>query len=71
MVFGQAKVALNEKGYGLQTAVPSVVSGRDHGIQGIGAGPRIRVPFETDAGPFFIEICLSDEADSAAREPAA
>lgn len=59
MIFGQAKLALNEKGYGINTAIPSVVKGQGHSVQGITSGPVVVVPFETDAGPFFIEICLS------------
>lgn len=59
MIFGQAKLALNEKGYGINTAIPSVVKGQGHSVSGITNGPVVVVPFETDAGPFFIEICLS------------
>lgn len=59
MIFGQAKVVLNEKGYGIKTAIPSVVSGKDHSLQGITKGPVIVVPFESTAGNFFVEICLS------------
>ena len=59
MIFGQAKVSLNEKGYGLKTAIPSVVSGDNHTVQSLTNGPQVVVPFETDVGPFFIEICTS------------
>lgn len=59
MIFGQAKVVLNEKGYGIKTAIPSVVSGKDHSLQGITKGPIVVVPFESTAGNFFVEICIS------------
>lgn len=59
MIFGQAKVVLNEKGYGIKTALPSVVSGKDHSVLTLTKGPVVVVPFETDAGPFFVEVCLS------------
>ncbi len=59
MIFGQAKVVLNEKGYGIKTALPSVVSGKNHSVESLTAGPIVIIPFESDAGPFFIEICLS------------
>ncbi|WP_408095915.1 chemotaxis protein CheX [Peredibacter sp. HCB2-198] len=59
MIFGQAKVVLNEKGYGIKTAIPSVISGKDHSLQGITKGPVIVVPFESTGGNFFVEICLS------------
>jgi chemotaxis protein CheX len=59
-IFGQAKVALNEKGYGIRTGIPSVVSGKDHSVHNVTPGARIAIPFETDVGPFLIEICLSE-----------
>lgn len=59
IIFGQSKVILNEKGYGIKTAIPSVVSGKDHSVQNITNGPRVAIPFTTDAGEFFIEICIS------------
>ncbi|MBC7691486.1 MAG: chemotaxis protein CheX [Methylotenera sp.] len=60
IIFGQAKIGLNESGYGIKTAIPSVVSGAGHSISGTGQGPRVVIPFETDCGQFFIQICLSD-----------
>jgi len=59
IVFGQAKVILNERGYNIQTALPSIIVGSDHTVITAGRTPRIVVPFESDAGPFFIEICVS------------
>lgn len=59
MIFGQAKIILNEKGYGIKTAIPSVVSGKDHSLSAMTKGPVVVVPFSTSAGDFFIEISLS------------
>lgn len=59
MIFGQAKIVLNEKGLGIKTAIPSVVSGKDHSLSSFTKGSVIVVPFESDAGKFFVEICLS------------
>jgi chemotaxis protein CheX len=59
MIFGQAKVVLNEKGYGIKTALPSVVSGKDHSLTTKTNGPVVIVPFESNVGDFFIEICLA------------
>ncbi|NJL24669.1 MAG: hypothetical protein HC902_05535 [Calothrix sp. SM1_5_4] len=59
IIFGQAKIELNERGYGIKTALPSVVTGQDHSIMQMTNGPRVVIPFETDVGPFFVEICLS------------
>lgn len=59
MIFGQAKITLNEKGYGIKTAIPSVVSGKNHTLSALTSGPIVVVPFKSSAGDFFIEICLS------------
>jgi chemotaxis protein CheX len=59
MIFGQAKIVLNEKGYGIKTAIPSVVTGKDHSLSALTKGPIVVVPFKSSAGDFFVEICLS------------
>ena len=59
MIFGHAKTQLNDRGYGIKTALPSVVVGKDHTVQSLSQGPHFVVPFESDSGPFFVEICLS------------
>lgn len=58
MIFGQAKLVLNQKDYGVQMAIPSVVTGRDHMISGITKGAILQVPFESVAGNFFLIIAL-------------
>lgn len=60
MVFGQAKIVLNSKGYGIKTALPSVVSGKDHSLTALTTGPSVVVPFTSTAGNFFVEICISN-----------
>lgn len=60
MIFGQAKIVLNEKGYGIKTAIPSVVSGKNHILTAQSKGPVVVVPFESTAGNFVVEICLSN-----------
>lgn len=59
IIFGQAKITLNDKGYGIKMAIPSVITGKNHIIHGITKGPVVMIPFETDLGPFYIEISLS------------
>lgn len=59
MIFGQAKISLNEKGYGIKTAIPSVVTGRNHSLTTLTAGTTVVIPFKSNVGDFFIEICLS------------
>lgn len=59
IIFGQAKITLNKQGFGIKTALPSVIAGHDHTVVPMTNGPRVAIPFETDVGPFSIEICLS------------
>jgi chemotaxis protein CheX len=59
MIFGQAKIVLNEKGYGIKTAIPSVVIGKNHSLSAMTKGPVMVIPFDSDMGKFFVEICLS------------
>lgn len=59
MIFGQAKVTLNDQGYGIKTALPSVISGKNHSLHGVTKGPSVVVPFTSKSGDFFVEICLS------------
>lgn len=60
MIFGQAKIELNQKGYGIKTALPSVITGEDHSTKSTTRGPVVVIPFESDVGKFFVEIGLSD-----------
>ncbi len=58
IIFGQAKIALNDKGYGIKTAIPSVVAGKNQMRSSQGRGSVIVVPFESSVGQFFLEICV-------------
>jgi chemotaxis protein CheX len=61
IIFGYAKRVLNEKGYGVRAAVPSVISGKEPTLQNSAGNPRISIPFESDAGNFAIEISVGEE----------
>ncbi len=60
MIFGQAKVTLNDRGYGVKTALPQVISGKGHSFSGQSKGPSVVIPFTSNAGDFHVEICLSE-----------
>lgn len=59
MIFGQAKTVLNEKGYGIKIAIPSVITGKDHSLSAMTKGAVVVIPFSTSVGNFFIEVGLS------------
>ena len=60
MTSGGAKKLLSEKGYRFDMAIPTVISGKDHIIRHKSKSPIIMVPFDTEAGNFFIEVCFEE-----------
>jgi chemotaxis protein CheX len=58
MVSGQARSKLEEIGKIFHSATPTVITGKNHMVVHITDGPKIAVPFSTDAGGFTMEICL-------------
>lgn len=58
MVTGGAKNMLGEKGYEFDMATPIVVSGKGHTINHKGDGPKVIIPFSSDDGKAYIEICF-------------
>lgn len=63
MVTGGAKRVLADKGYHFDLAIPAVVSGKNHQIIHKTRGRKIVVPFTTEAGPFYVEICFEDATE--------
>lgn len=60
MLSGGARKLLWEKGYDFDMAKPGILSGETD-IEHAGQGPVIVIPFITKAGPFYIEVALSDK----------
>ena len=60
MISGVARQKLEAEGYNVVAAIPTVVSGKDHSFIHFLGGPSIIIPFETDHGPFFVDVCLKD-----------
>ena len=58
MVTGGAKNLLGEKGYEFDMATPMVVSGKGHTITHQADGPKIIIPFSSDHGSAYIEVCF-------------
>lgn len=56
IIFGHAKKRLNEKNIFLQKAIPTVISGVNHSIDYFTNQTILVVPFETEKGPFSLEI---------------
>ena len=56
MVTGGAKKILADIGHDFDMATPTVVSGMDHEICHKAQGKVIHIPFESDVGPFYVEV---------------
>jgi chemotaxis protein CheX len=60
MISGAARKNLEAKGFNITAAIPTVVFGKGHSIIHVMGGPSIIIPFETDYGPFVVDVCISD-----------
>ncbi|MCM2678673.1 chemotaxis protein CheX [Echinimonas agarilytica] len=58
MVTGGAKNLLSDKGFDFDMATPAVVSGPAHTITHKAKGAKLIVPFESDFGKAYLEICF-------------
>jgi chemotaxis protein CheX len=59
LIYGQSKRVLNDKGFNLKPAIPSVVRGKNHSIISDGTHPVLLIPFTTDIGDFFVTISVT------------
>ena len=60
MVAGGAKRQLGEKGYEFNMATPIIVTGPGHTITHQVDGTKVLMPFKSDKGNAYIEICFND-----------
>jgi chemotaxis protein CheX len=56
IIFGHAKVVLNQQGYTIQKAIPTVIRGEKLQTTHLGKVKLIVLPFTTDSGEFHVEI---------------
>lgn len=69
MISGQARQELEGFGMSLESAIPTVISGKDHAIRHITSYPILAITFFLDAGEFVseqgeeftIEVCIEEE----------
>jgi chemotaxis protein CheX len=61
IVLGQAKSELNKlEGYTIEKAIPSIICGEQTTVNHKGADGSLLIPFETDKGMFYLEICIEN-----------
>jgi chemotaxis protein CheX len=61
IIFGQAKTILNDQGYTVQKAIPSVMRGEKLRTARTASGEVNVFPFQTEVGEFHVEICSEKE----------
>ncbi|MFP4347335.1 MAG: chemotaxis protein CheX [Thermodesulfobacteriota bacterium] len=69
MISGQARQELEGLGMSLESAIPTVISGKDHTIKHITTYPILAITFSLDEGEFLsgqgeeftIEVCIEEE----------
>ena len=59
MICGQARKGMAELGINYEGAIPSVVTGKNHSIRHVSSSAILAIPFETQFGPIFVEVCFS------------
>lgn len=57
IIFGHAKVILNQQGHAIQKAIPTVLRGENLQTTYFSNNPVVVLPFVTSLGEFQIEIC--------------
>ncbi len=60
MIFGHAKRVLNTQGYDIQKAIPNIIKGENIEASHLTNAPVIVIPFTSNSGEFFIEICAGE-----------
>ena len=60
MVVGGAKNLYAAQGYDFDMSTPSILMGVNHTVHHAFPGKTIVMPFRSDSGEFFVEICFEE-----------
>ena len=63
MVSGVARKEMESIGLTISAAIPTIVAGKGHSIKHVLGGPSIVIPFETEDGPFVVDVCMSETGE--------
>jgi len=58
VVYGMLKKTLNDKGFQFKPSIPTVVSGQNSEINETYVDESVIIPFDTEAGPFFVRVSV-------------
>ncbi|GAB6041244.1 chemotaxis protein CheX [Endothiovibrio diazotrophicus] len=60
MVAGGANREYSEQGHGFEMATPFLLLGQNHAVHHDLKGTTLLIPFDSDVGGIFIELCFTD-----------
>ena len=61
IIFSTAKSVLNDKGYAIARAIPTIVSGQALSVRHLTTETTVVLPFETDYGVFHVEVAVEQQ----------
>jgi chemotaxis protein CheX len=61
IIFGQAKVTLNERGYGIQMSLPQIMDKTMNALAPKTNEKSVIMPFKSEAGEFFVVITYEEK----------
>jgi chemotaxis protein CheX len=67
MIAGGAKAELAKKGFSFKIAIPTVVVGDNHQLGQSKNSVYLVIPFETEHGSFYVNVCLESEVKRGLR----
>lgn len=59
MIMGNAKRDLKTLGYSSNMAIPSIIEGKNHSITYPAGTTIVVIPFDSEMGPIYMELCYS------------
>lgn len=59
MISGASRKMMESDDLKVFAAIPTIVFGRAHSVRHVIKGPSIVIPFQTEAGEFVIDVCLT------------
>jgi chemotaxis protein CheX len=69
MISGVARTYLEKATLTVWAGIPAVVFGKDHYIKHILKSPSIVIPFTTEYGSFFVDVCIKSTLSNKSNRP--
>lgn len=70
VISGSARKTMEKENLKVFASIPTIVFGKAHTVRHIIKGPSIVIPFQTEKGTFFIDVCLKSQLKKKTEQPA-